>query len=144
MDAQNSPMEFVIDSTELYDEISKKLLEKYPLKRIFAFYGEMGVGKTTFIKAICNSLNVADVVSSPTFAIVNVYNTSDLEELYHFDFYRLKSIEEAYDIGYEDYFYSGNYCFIEWPEMIQSLLPAEVVKVVLSVDSDNNQRIIRF
>ncbi len=98
-------------------------------KRIVAFYGSMGAGKTTFIKAICDVLGVTDTVNSPTFAIVNEYLAANGESVYHFDFYRIKKIEEAYDFGYEDYFYSGNLCLIEWPELIEELLPEDTVRV---------------
>ncbi len=101
---------------------------------VFAFYGKMGVGKTTFIKAICEELGVNDVVTSPTFAIVNEYEVNSTAStavhlIYHFDFYRIKKVEEAYDMGYEDYFYSGHLCFIEWPELIEDLLPKDAVRV---------------
>ena len=98
-------------------------------KRIVAFYGSMGAGKTTFIKAICDVLGVTDTVNSPTFAIVNEYLAASGDSVYHFDFYRIKKIEEAYDFGYEDYFYSGNLCLIEWPELIEELLPEDTVRV---------------
>lgn len=119
---------------------AKQLLEIYPNKKIFAFYGEMGAGKTTFIKAICETLGVSDSISSPTFSIVNEYRSSKGEKIFHFDFYRIKSLNEAYDMGYEDYFYSGAYCFIEWPEKIAELLPEEHVKV--NIDQNAEQRII--
>lgn len=102
-------------------------------QRIFLFYGDMGAGKTTFIKELCAQLGVQDVVSSPTFSIVNEYTTGKLT-LYHFDFYRLKQETEALDLGYEDYFYSGNYCFIEWPEKIPNLLPAGYLKINIKDD----------
>lgn len=111
---------------------AKQLLEICHHKKIFAFYGEMGSGKTTFIKAICETLGVSDTISSPTFSIVNEYRSAKGEKIFHFDFYRIKSLNEAYDMGYEDYFYSGAYCFIEWPEKIAELLPEEHVKVVIS------------
>ncbi len=114
-------------------------------RKIVAFYGSMGAGKTTFIKAICDVLGVTDTVNSPTFAIVNEYLAASGSSIYHFDFYRIKKIEEAYDFGYEDYFYSGNLCLIEWPELIEELLPEDTVRVhiaetgegerTLSVDS---------
>jgi tRNA threonylcarbamoyladenosine biosynthesis protein TsaE len=111
---------------------AKELIASFSTSRIFAFYGKMGSGKTTFIQEICKALHSADVVTSPTFAIINEYFTSSGTTIYHFDFYRLKNISEAYDLGYEDYFYSGNYCLIEWPEKIESLLPDEYIKVTLT------------
>jgi len=110
---------------------ARMLLDHFPKERIFAFYGAMGAGKTTFIKALCQELGSADYVTSPSFALINEYSTKDGSVIYHFDFYRIKKLEEAFDLGYEDYIYSGNYCFIEWPEMIESLLPEGVVKVRL-------------
>ena len=110
-------------------EAARLLLEHFPGERIFSFYGAMGVGKTTFIKALCRELGSSDYVTSPTFALINEYSTSNGTVIYHFDFYRIKKLEEAFDLGYEDYIYSGNYCFIEWPEMIESLLPEGIVAV---------------
>ncbi len=110
-------------------EIARKLISAYPEDRIFAFYGEMGAGKTTFIKAICRELGVEDKALSPTFAIINEYHTFNGIPVYHFDFYRINKLEEVYDIGYEEYLYSGNYCFLEWPELVEELLPTETVKV---------------
>jgi tRNA threonylcarbamoyladenosine biosynthesis protein TsaE len=101
-------------------------------KKQFAFYGAMGVGKTTFIKEICHQLNVVEVVTSPTFAIVYEYHTADNQIVYHFDFYRINKLEEIFDFGYEDYFYSSNYCFIEWPEKIDEILPEQMLKVQIS------------
>ncbi len=126
------------------DTIASALLAKYPNKRIFAFFGEMGAGKTTFIKTICAQLGITDEVTSPTFSIVNEYISTDKDSLFHFDFYRLKSIEEAYDLGYEDYFYSGSYCFIEWPEKIEKLLPEDAVEVIFKVDKEDYLRRIQF
>ncbi|MCR5152332.1 MAG: tRNA (adenosine(37)-N6)-threonylcarbamoyltransferase complex ATPase subunit type 1 TsaE [Prevotella sp.] len=98
---------------------------------VIAFYGKMGAGKTTFIKAVCEELGVEDVITSPTFAIVNEYSDREGNALFHFDFYRIKKLEEVYDMGYEEYFYSGAKCFIEWPELIEPLLPDDVMKVTI-------------
>lgn len=112
--------------------------------KVFAFYGKMGSGKTTFIKSICECLGVEDVITSPTFAIVNEYSSlSTGEQIFHFDFYRIKKIEEVYDMGYEDYFYSGSLCFIEWPELIEEILPEDAVKVYIS-EQENGVRTITF
>jgi tRNA threonylcarbamoyladenosine biosynthesis protein TsaE len=108
---------------------------------VFAFYGSMGAGKTTFIKAICEELGVEDVINSPTFAIVNEYRSNTGELIYHFDFYRINKVEEAFDFGYEDYFYSGALCFIEWPERIHDLLPGDYVEVRISENSDGSRSI---
>ena len=110
---------------------AQALLKTYPQSHVFALYGEMGAGKTTFIKVLCRELGVDDIVQSPTFAIINEYKTRSGDSIFHFDFYRIRKPEEALDIGYEDYFYSGSYCFIEWPELIESLLPADAVRVTL-------------
>jgi tRNA threonylcarbamoyladenosine biosynthesis protein TsaE len=115
------------------------LIKQFPNQRVFALYGKMGAGKTTFIQAICNTLGSDDVVTSPTFAIINEYSTKDLSSVFHFDFYRIKDLEEAYDLGYEDYIYSGNYCFIEWPEMIEPLLPENIVEVKIEVQEDETR-----
>lgn len=132
------------NSLDDLDKIAKHLINKYLDYRVFAFYGEMGAGKTTFITAICKQLGVTDVVNSPTFSIVNVYESLNKGQLYHFDFYRIKKAEEIFDIGYEDYLFSGNYCFLEWPEKVENLLPRDVIKVILEVDENDNSRIIKF
>lgn len=124
--------------------IASALIEFHKDKRIFAFHGEMGAGKTTFIKTICEHLKVTDTVSSPTFAIVNEYFTENLTSIYHFDLYRIKSWTEMLEIGYEDYFYSGNYCLLEWPEKIVNLLPEETVHVNILVSPDGTMRTITF
>ena len=115
-------------------------------RRVFAFYGKMGAGKTTFIKAVCEELGVDDVITSPTFAIVNEYtvgpqHTAPVEKVFHFDFYRIKQLEEVYDMGYEDYFYSGALCFIEWPELIEELLPDDAVRVSIDELPDGSREI---
>lgn len=110
-------------------ESARLLLNNFPDDRVFAFYGSMGAGKTTFIKAICHELGSDDNVTSPSFALINEYTTDKSLLIYHFDFYRIKKVDEAFDLGYEDYIYSGNYCFIEWPEMIEQLLPEGIVEV---------------
>ena len=122
------------------DESAVTLLKSYPDKRLFAFFGEMGAGKTTFIKAICNSLGVSENVSSPTFALINEYEDKEGEPVYHFDFYRIENEQEAIDIGVRDYFSSGHYCFIEWPEKILHLLPEDAVRINITVE--NKTRII--
>jgi len=109
---------------------------------VFAFYGKMGAGKTTFIKALCKLLGVEDEVNSPTFAIINEYRSETTAELiYHFDFYRIKKLEEVYDLGYEDYFYSGALCFIEWPELVEELLPLDAKKVTITENTDGSRTI---
>lgn len=108
---------------------------------VIAFYGKMGAGKTTFIKALCEELGVEDVITSPTFAIVNEYSLPSQEALYHFDFYRIKKLEEVYDMGYEDYFYSGNLCLIEWPELIEELLPENALRVTIEEQPDGSRTI---
>ena len=123
------------------NHIASRFIQAFPADRIFAFYGNMGVGKTTFIKALCEEVQVLDYVTSPTFALINEYKTENGSTIYHFDFYRIKNIEEAFDFGYEDYFYSGSYCFIEWPELIEPLLPSIAVKVLIR-ETSNNKRVI--
>ena len=115
---------------------AKELLASFPASRVFALYGHMGAGKTTFIKTICYELGITDIVQSPTFSIINEYKTGDGDSVYHFDFYRIKKLEEVYDIGYEDYIYSGNYCFLEWPELIESLLPEDTIRVRISGEEE--------
>lgn len=121
-----------INSLSELDQVAEKFIEAHPADRIFAFYGKMGSGKTTFIKALCERLQVIDYVTSPTFALINVYETEHAGEIYHFDFYRIKNMEELYDLGYEEYFFSDEYCFIEWPELVGPLLPPNTVKVYIS------------
>ena len=129
------------DATELkdLDGIAKELLEFIGDRRVLCFYGDLGAGKTTFIKAICRQLGVKDEVQSPTFSIVNEYETSEREPVYHFDFYRLKTEEEAYDLGYEQYLYSNYFCFIEWPEKVENLLNLKKVDLYLSFADSKRQ-----
>jgi tRNA threonylcarbamoyladenosine biosynthesis protein TsaE len=122
--------------------VASQIIQALPGKRIFALYGTMGAGKTTLIKSLCYELDVTDVVLSPTFALINEYRTRQGEPVYHFDFYRIKSLSEAYDMGYEEYFYSNHYCFIEWPEKIEQLLPPGFVYIdIRSGDSDQTRTI---
>lgn len=123
--------------------VADKFLRLTKDKKVFAFFGPMGVGKTTFIKALCNELGVIEIVTSPTFALVNEYQTAKGNIIYHFDFYRINKIEEAYDFGYEDYFYSDNYCFIEWPDKVAELLPEDVVFVQM-IENEDGSRTINF
>ena len=132
---------FYIDSLGQINEVARAFLEKFKDERVLAFYGSMGVGKTTFIKALCEVMKVEDTVNSPSFSIVNEYQTSSEEVIYHFDFYRLKVIEEAYDMGYEDYVYSGHYCMIEWPEKIDALLPQGRLDLMLEELADGRRKI---
>lgn len=137
-------MEIKITSLNDIDNAAKAFVEAMDQNTVFAFYGKMGAGKTTFIKAVCEALGVTEVVNSPTFSIVNEYRSETNGELiYHFDFYRIKKLDEVYDMGYEDYFYSGAVCFIEWPELIEELLPGEAVKVEIAEQEDGS-RIVKF
>lgn len=125
-------MKFISENENQNLDIAKQLLEAFPDKRIFAFFGEMGAGKTTFIKSICQYLGVKDTTSSPTFSLVNEYLDRDGKTIYHFDMYRIEDPMEAVRMGFEEYSDSGNYCFIEWPEKIHNLLPLDVVQVEIS------------
>jgi len=144
-------MEIEIKDLEHIREAAKQFISHIGDHRVFAFYGSMGAGKTTFIKAICEELGVTDVVTSPTFAIVNEY-TCDTSltshpspltshKIFHFDFYRIKKLEEVYDMGYEDYFYSDSLCFIEWPELIDEVLPDDAVKVTIKENADGTRTV---
>ena len=137
-------MEIKIDSLDNIKEAAKHFVAAIDQNTVFAFYGKMGAGKTTFTKAVCEELGVTDTVASPTFAIVNEYRSDTTGELiYHFDFYRIKKLDEVYDMGYEDYFYSGALCFIEWPELIEELLPEDAVKVTI-VENEDGSRTVSF
>ena len=135
--------ELYIKKLENLQEAAKQFLELNKNKNIFAFYGDLGAGKTTFIKALCNELNVVDIVTSPTFSLINEYKSDDLHPVYHMDFYRIKNIDEAYDIGVEDYFYDNGFCLIEWPEKIEEILPLDIVYVKISV-LDDNTRVLKI
>ena len=134
-------MEIIIESIDQIKEAAKEFVAQMGENKVFAFYGKMGAGKTTFIKAICEELGVEDVINSPTFAIVNEYLDGKGETIYHFDFYRIKKESEAYDIGFEDYVYSGNLCFMEWPELIEDLLPEDAVKVMIEEEDDGRRKV---
>ena len=123
------------------DDVAKVFLRQAGHCPVWLFYGEMGSGKTTFIKSLCAQLGVKDAMSSPTFSIVNEYEAKGRKKVYHFDFYRIKNEEEAYDIGSEEYFYSGDLCLIEWPEKIPSLIPAEHAEVSIAVENQNHRTI---
>ena len=135
-------MEIKIQDLAHINEAAKAFIEQIGDHTVFAFYGKMGAGKTTFIKAVCEELGVDDVITSPTFAIVNEY-TAQGAPVYHFDFYRIKKLEEVYDMGYEEYFYSGSLCFIEWPELIESLLPDDAVRVSIEEQPDGT-RLVKY
>ena len=134
-------LNFEINNENELDFISKEIFEKFKSK-VFLFYGEMGVGKTAFIKSICKHLNVIDVVSSPTFSIVNQYVNDKDEFIYHFDFYRTNNKNEIFDIGYEEYLFSDSFCFIEWPERLDNLLPNKYLEIKMKLRDGN--RIIRI
>ena len=133
-------MEIRIENLEKIREAAREFVANIGEGTVFAFYGKMGAGKTTFVKAVCEELGVEDVITSPTFAIVNEYRSETSGELiYHFDFYRVKKIEEVYDMGFEDYFYSGALCFIEWPELCEEVLPKDTVKVTIEERPDGTR-----
>lgn len=135
---------FHIHSVDGLTEVSNYLLSLRDKADVVAFFGPMGAGKTTLIKNLCHCMGVTDEVNSPTFAIVNEYATIEGESVYHFDFYRIKKLEEAYDIGFENYFYSGNLCLIEWPEMIEPLLPDNHVRVNIRLGATDDDRDIEI
>lgn len=135
-------MEIRIDSLDNIREAARRFVNAIGDSTVIAFYGKMGAGKTTFIKAVCEELGVDDVITSPTFAIVNEYRSDATGELiYHFDFYRIKKLDEVYDMGYEEYFYSGALCLIEWPELVEELLPGDALKVTIAEQGDGGRTV---
>ena len=132
---------FLISTIESLPEVSRQLLDAFPDSRVFALYGRMGAGKTTLIRELCRTLGVTGEVQSPTFSIINEYKTLSDDSVFHFDLYRINKIEELFDIGYEEYMYSGSYCFMEWPELAGDLLPDGTVRLEISGEKE---RVIRF
>lgn len=139
----NEKKQLIVKSLEDLHEAARLILNDMGPQRMLAIHGKMGAGKTTFIKALCEVLGVQDVVSSPTFSLVNEYVTHTDQRIFHFDFYRVKKLSEVYDIGYEEYFYSGHYCFMEWPELILELLPESYVYLLIE-EGDRNERLITY
>ena len=136
-------MTITISSIDDLPRAARTFIDAIGSHRLFAFYGKMGAGKTTFIKAVCEALGTTDVVTSPTFAIVNEYDTATGRPVYHFDFYRIKRLAEVYDIGYEDYFYhSDGLCFMEWPELVEDILPDDTVRVTLTEQPDGTRLLV--
>lgn len=135
-------MHYKISSVDDLSQVAKDIVELTKKVKIVAFFGPMGAGKTTLIKKICHLFGVKDEVNSPTFALVNEYKDADSKPIYHFDFYRIKKLEEVFDIGYEDYFYSGHICLLEWPQMIENLMPDEFVKVEIALGEKETERLI--
>lgn len=133
-------MKITISSIDSIHQAARQFLEAIRDRgNCMAFYAPMGAGKTTFIKAVCEELGVKDVITSPTFAIVNEYTDGTGHPIYHFDFYRIKKIDEVYDMGGDDYFYSGCYCFMEWPELVEDALPEETVRITITPQSDGTR-----
>lgn len=134
-------MQIEIKNLEALQPAAREFIDRMRDRSVFAFYGGMGAGKTTFIKAVCKELGVTETVASPTFAIINEYRGGDGEPIYHFDFYRIHKPEEVFDFGYEDYLYSGHICFIEWPELVEHVLPENTVRLSIR-ETDSGSRII--
>ena len=132
--------EFHINGVDELGQVADYLISLRNESDIIAFYGPMGAGKTTLIKNLCHKMGVTDEVNSPTFAIVNEYVTIEGESVYHFDFYRIKKLEEVFDIGYDNYFYSGNLCLLEWPEMIDPLMPDRFIRVEIALGETDDSR----
>lgn len=132
-------MELIIKDRKHLHSGAKKLIELFGKKRIIAFYGSMGAGKTTIIKAVCEELGALDIISSPTFTLVNEYKTSNGEFIYHIDFYRIKKQEEVFDFGIEEYLSGDNYCFMEWPELVEDILPPNTLRVRIRVEDDEKR-----
>lgn len=133
-------IEFQIKGLNTIDSVAKEILDIIDNSSVIAFYGNLGAGKTTLIKSICKHLNVIDIVSSPTFSIINEYVTKNNEKIYHFDFYRLKNLQEAIDIGVDEYLESGCYCFMEWSDKIEEMLPENYVKIEIASEDNPNFR----
>ena len=134
-------MEITIKDKKHLHSAAKELIKNFGKNKIVAFYGEMGAGKTTIIKAICEELKAVDIISSPTFTLVNEYKTAGGETIYHIDFYRIKKQEEVFDFGIEEYLTGDSWCFMEWPELVEEILPSETIKIRISVDG-SEQRIL--
>ena len=135
-------MEITIKSLDSIHEAAKEFVKGMGDGKVFAFYGKMGAGKNYFYqRLLCEVLGVEDVITSPTFAIINEYTDGNGDPIYHFDFYRIKKLEEVYDMGYEDYFYSGNLCLLEWPELIEDILPENVIKVTIEEQPDGTRKL---
>ena len=139
MGEASNNMKIRITSLDNIREAAKAFLAGMGTGKVVAFYGKMGAGKTTFIKAICEELGVEDVITSPTFALVNEYTAGNGAPVYHFDFYRIKRLDEVYDMGYEDYFYGGNLCLLEWPELIEEILPDDAMRVSITEQEDGSR-----
>ena len=134
---------FKINGIEELSKVSDLLISWRDKSNIIAFYGKMGAGKTTLVKNLCSKLGVQDEVNSPTFALVNEYQTETFDSVFHFDFYRIKSLEEVFDIGYEDYFYGGSLCLLEWPELIDPIMPEHFIKVEIALGDTDDSRVVR-
>ena len=132
-------MKIEIKDLDHINEAAKEFIKNMGKGNVFAFYGKMGAGKTTFIKAVCEELGVEDVITSPTFAIVNEYTDGQGNPIYHFDLYRIKKLDEVFDMGYEDYIDSGHLCLMEWPELIEDILPDDATKVTIKVNEDGSR-----